>query len=221
MTFLTPSLTFITTTLIFHISHLTLSTLFVIQNQPIWILTLFVLLLCLSTSFFIGEDEFFGSDDKRAKRRKRSDGAEPKMRRRREKDLRGGVGTYKPKMKLLSMELVGADGMYYTIKKKVKMVDPLQPTYVRIPSQVPLPRSWSRTIVPYTGFNSTSLPNCGYTYIETDIVGFDLKSLGRNFQGVIIDPPWINSDSPFFTSIGASNLPNGGTFLDLKAQKGI
>lgn len=110
------------------------------------------------------------------------------MRKRKERDLTG-VGTYKPKMKLLSMELVGADGMYYTIKKKVKMIDPLQPTYVRIPSQVPLPRSWSRTIAPYTGVNHEAIPE-GSTYIETDVLGFELKSLGKNFQGVLIDPPW-------------------------------
>lgn len=176
--------------------------------------TLTALRLASCSSFFIGEDEFFGGEDKKAKKKS----AEPKLRKRREKDTRG-VGTYKPKMKLLSMELVGADGMYYTIKKKVKMVDPLQPTYVRIPSQVPLPRSWSRTIAPYTGFNSQALPDGGYTYIETNIVGFDLKSLGRNFQGVIIDPPWLNSDSPFFTSIGASSLPNGGTFLGFGRRK--
>ena len=99
------------------------------------------------------------------------------------------------------------------------MIDPLQPTYVRIPSQVPLPRSWSRTIVPYTGLNAQSIPEDGCTYIETNIVGFDLKSLGRNFQGVIIDPPWLHNDSPYFTSLGASLLPNGGAlmtrFLDI------
>lgn len=160
-------------------------------------------------SFFVGEDEFFGGDDRKSRRRRKAQGGEPRASSRKEKDLRG-VGTYKPKIKLLSMELVGADGMYYTIKKKVKMIDPLQPTYVRIPSQVPLPRSWSRTIAPYTGSNNQ--PTDGVNYIETNIVNFDLKSLGRNFQGVIIDPPWLLSNANEFTSINASFQPNGGTY---------
>lgn len=99
-------------------------------------------------------------------------------------------------MKLLSMELVGADGLYYTIKKKVKLVDPLAPIYSRVPSQVPLPRSWARSVCPYTGVNnSPAIEGC--TYLETDIIGLDLKTLGRKFQGVLIDAPWITgADNP-------------------------
>ena len=143
----------------------------------------------------LDEDEFFGTaDDRKSKKRRRDAASAPTVgRRRKERDLRG-VGTYKPKMKLLSMELVGADGLYYTIKKKVKMVDPLVPTYVRIPSQVPLPRSWARTVAPYTGINHFPAPE-GSEYIETEIQKFDLKSLGRKFQAVLIDPPWTDMDS--------------------------
>ena len=137
----------------------------------------------------MGEDEFFGTDgEKKLKKRKR----DPSGRLPKERSMKG-VGTYKPKLKLLSMELMGDDGLYYTIKKKVKMVDPLQPTYVRIPSQVPLPRSWARTIAPYSGINLDPKPE-GYQYLETDVIGFDLKNLKRSFQAVLMDPPWIDSE---------------------------
>jgi N6-adenosine-specific RNA methylase IME4 len=141
----------------------------------------------------MGEDEFFETVDGEKKSKKRKRDSETRVRRRKERDLKG-VGTYKPKMKLLSMELMGADGLYYTIKKKVKMIDPLLPTYVRIPSQVPLPRSWARTIAPYTGLNLFPMPE-GCTYLETDIMDFDLKTLGRKYQAILMDPPWNDASS--------------------------
>lgn len=149
----------------------------------------------MKNRLFIDEDEFFGiGDEKKSKKRKRDAISTISTgRRRKEKDLRG-VGTYKPKMKLLSMELVGADGLYYTIKKKVKMVDPLLPSYVRIPSQVPLPRSWARTVTPYTGLNHQfKIEGC--EYIETEMARFDAKTLNRKFQAVLIDPPWCDMEN--------------------------
>jgi N6-adenosine-specific RNA methylase IME4 len=134
------------------------------------------------------EENYFGNDESAFwndrgddnKGKKSSGGSSNNKKRKKE----GGGGPKTTKM--ISMEVVGADGYTYTIKKKVTKVDPFEPAYMRIPS-VPIPPSWARTIAPWN-----PVPNpIASTYIETDIMEYDFTTLNKQYMGALIDVPWL------------------------------
>jgi len=88
-----------------------------------------------------------------------------------------------------SCEITGEDGFVYTIRKKVRYEDPNAPTYVRIPPQ-PIPRSWCKTVVPFTKPENDPLGN---TYIEGNILKMDLRKYGE-FEAILMNPPWYTGD---------------------------
>lgn len=71
----------------------------------------------------------------------------------------------------------------------------MEPDYVRIPP-FPVPLTWARSVEPFSLAPAEAPP--GSQYIETNIVDFDLSTLGKTFVGVLLDVPWKTPrlDSP-------------------------
>lgn len=75
-------------------------------------------------------------------------------------------------------------------KKKPRQLDPYAPQLIRLPPQIPMNRRMARIISPFTGHNEYPfIPDS--LHIETDIISFDLTTLGQKFVGVLMDVPWL------------------------------
>eukprot|EP01122_Echinamoeba_exundans_P000575 TRINITY_DN10500_c0_g1_i1.p1 TRINITY_DN10500_c0_g1~~TRINITY_DN10500_c0_g1_i1.p1 ORF type:complete len:478 (+),score=101.41 TRINITY_DN10500_c0_g1_i1:107-1435(+) len=129
------------------------------------------------------EEAFFNVGDGPKKPRAKRERSTKK----RERNPAADSGRDKSRMKLVSMEVVGMDGYTYTVKKKVKLKDPLEPDYVRIPP-FPVPLTWAKSVEPFA--LAPSEAPAGSHYVETNIVDFDLLSFGKTFVGVLLDVPW-------------------------------
>jgi len=78
--------------------------------------------------FFGEEEDFFDSDDQDERKKKR-------------KGILGGKKPDKDKARII--EVTGADGYVYTVKKRVRQIDPNEPSFVKIPP-LPVPISWAK-----------------------------------------------------------------------------
>jgi len=151
-----------------------------------------------STLFSDNEDQFFGSADSFWDSEYDSDNNENRKRKRL-KTLKE-CGSERVRSKII--EVTTEEGYVYTIKKKVRIVDPLMPVFTRIPPE-PIPLSWAKNIANYEQLEGTA-SIVGSKHIETDVVTFDFRTLiakdvseigGKSmlpihFQAILMDPPW-------------------------------
>jgi len=122
--------------------------------------------------FFGEEEDFFDSDDQDERKKKR-------------KGILGGKKPDKDKARII--EVTGADGYVYTVKKRVRQIDPNEPSFVKIPP-LPVPISWAKMIKPYV--KSPPTPP-GSNNMEIDILTELPKQVNiTDYLGVLIDPPW-------------------------------
>lgn len=137
------------------------------------------------------EEEFFGKSRKR--RRKR--GEKPERRR---------STRSRPPVVLIEM----SQGETYCIKRKIRLIDPHETIYVRIPPH-PIPRSWAKTIQPYS--EPPAIVE-GSVYKEVpEILNFDLRSLGGDYDCILMNPPWhlhhlVNENIPATDSFDLRRL---------------
>jgi len=112
----------------------------------------------------------------------------------------------------------------FSVRKKAKLVHPLEPLKTRHPD--PLPLSWTLPIEPYD--NTPKLIK-NAVYIENEnVLSFNLKEhvttvrRGAPFIGILIDPPWkvdgkpggdIIPDSLRKLKISETIIPNGLIFI--------
>ena len=75
--------------------------------------------------------------------------------------------------------------------KRRKKVDPSKPRYYRIPNP-PLPLSWAKIIEPM----KPATEIVGSKLIEAPVLDFDLTSLGHDFTGIYMNPPWKKFNQP-------------------------
>jgi N6-adenosine-specific RNA methylase IME4 len=103
----------------------------------------------------------------------------------------------------------------HPIKKKVRLIDPLIPIFIRLPN-LPIPRSWAKTVKPYVDIKDIPIPiNSIYIELESHLE-FDITSFGTmKFQAILVDPPWNLSEE--ITSLQNNNLilPEELTYLHL------
>ncbi|KAJ3128161.1 hypothetical protein HK098_005061 [Nowakowskiella sp. JEL0407] len=91
--------------------------------------------------------------------------------------------------KFLQIQMQDRQGNFFLMKKKVSVVDPTLPTYVKIPN--PIPRSWAKPILPYKPQQPLDQRD-DVRYFETKrILDFNLKGLGNEFQAILMDPPFL------------------------------
>jgi hypothetical protein len=92
--------------------------------------------------------------------------------------------------KMQNVRMQDKMGNYFIFKKRVPVVDPNVPTYVRVPPP-PLSRSWARIIKPLTHLE------CKFSNsFETNLLDFDFSQLGKGFQAVYMDPPLLLPGQP-------------------------
>jgi N6-adenosine-specific RNA methylase IME4 len=126
---------------------------------------------------FLSEEEFFAEvENKKTPSKKRGERATKRQKK----------PTIQPKT--ISMEVTDANGFTYTLRKKIRVLNPLAPVYIRVPS-APIPRSWGPPIAPYQYISEETSPP-GSLYIETDIISVDLTTLKKKFLAALIDFPW-------------------------------
>ncbi|KAJ3278717.1 hypothetical protein HK104_002075, partial [Borealophlyctis nickersoniae] len=89
--------------------------------------------------------------------------------------------------KVMSVQMQDRNGNFFVMKKRICGPDPHLPTYVRIPP-VPVPRSWVKVITPLPP-SVEQVPGC--RYYEADVLSFHLASLGKKFQVIHMDPPFL------------------------------
>lgn len=82
---------------------------------------------------------------------------------------------------------------YYYYFAPTRHIDPSVPTYVKIPTG-PLPRAWGHTIVPLV--EPGSLPPATKVLLTDSILGYNLFSLGQDFQAIYMDPPLLLPNEP-------------------------
>ena len=125
--------------------------------------------------------------------------------RKRKRTVRTGSGSHTTNgNKFISCEVTGEDGFVYTVRKKVKNVDPNLPVYTRIPPD-PIPLSWALRVQPFAG-----LPTPGEQHGSkerlfsslTEMLLTDLAKLGC-FQGILMDPPWQLPSEPRYVLISS------------------
>jgi len=125
------------------------------------------------------EESFFGYDDDDGDRK-----ARPKA-------SRVGISRV-GQLQSSFMEVSTDEGFTFTVRKKIRFIDPLETTFTRIPP-LPTPLSWAKTIEPYTERDAEGLlpKPANATYFEEDILKYDLKNLkNNNFIAILMDPPW-------------------------------
>lgn len=132
------------------------------------------------------DDAFFPSDGRKRKRYTKGGGA-------------GQHHSYGGN-KFISCEVTGEDGFLYTVRKKVKNVDPNLPVYTRIPP-APIPLSWARRIQPFVD-PRTVIDQPG-TKVQLypslpELLSADFAKLG-SFQGILMDPPWQLPHEPRYS----------------------
>ncbi|KAJ3055550.1 hypothetical protein HK097_010158 [Rhizophlyctis rosea] len=94
--------------------------------------------------------------------------------------------------KVMQVQMQDRHGNFFVMKKRISAVDPSLPTYVRIPP-VPVPRSWLKVIQPYVPASTTTE---GSRYFESDILSFPFKTLGKKFQVIHMNPPFLLPKEP-------------------------
>jgi len=107
------------------------------------------------------------------------------------------VSSQTPGNKFISCEVTGEDGFLYTVRKKVKNVDPNLPVYTRIPPD-PIPLSWAQRVVPFAGISNPTAQHGSKAHWFTslpELVATDLAKFGC-FQGILMDPPWQLPNEP-------------------------
>eukprot|EP01104_Vermistella_antarctica_P008751 TRINITY_DN2214_c0_g2_i1.p1 TRINITY_DN2214_c0_g2~~TRINITY_DN2214_c0_g2_i1.p1 ORF type:complete len:559 (+),score=183.67 TRINITY_DN2214_c0_g2_i1:33-1679(+) len=109
--------------------------------------------------------------------------------------------------KYVAMQVVSNEGYIYTVRKKIRSVDPNLPTYTRLP--MPMPRSWARRIRPFVSARTYNTVPPSSTYHEvTSIVDMNLDTTGQDFLAALIDPPWKEMDFPSTASSSSSSSPS-------------
>mmetsp|Transcript_2503 Transcript_2503/g.3308 ORF Transcript_2503/g.3308 Transcript_2503/m.3308 type:complete len:424 (-) Transcript_2503:40-1311(-) len=85
-------------------------------------------------------------------------------------------------------EVEAPDGQVYTVKKKIREVDPNEPVFMRVPPE-PIPISWGKLIHPYS---DDTPPANVFKYVEADILSYDFKKELKQceLQAILMDPPW-------------------------------
>jgi hypothetical protein len=84
-----------------------------------------------------------------------------------------------------NIQMQDKSGNYFLFKKRVQVVDPDLPTYIRIPA-APLSRAWARFIKPLKS------PDLEYSRpVYGDVMNLPLEVLGNQYQAVYIDPPLL------------------------------
>ncbi|KAI9102543.1 hypothetical protein DFS34DRAFT_591178 [Phlyctochytrium arcticum] len=107
------------------------------------------------------------------------------------------------KYKVMQIQMQDRNGNFFVMKKRVCTVDPLLPTYIRIPP-VPVSRSWVKIIKPFATLTKRVE---GCRYFETPVMEYNLKSLGDRFQVIHMDPPLLlPGESPTPNKISVADL---------------
>ncbi|CAO3624196.1 unnamed protein product [Cunninghamella echinulata] len=110
----------------------------------------------------------------------------------------GGGGRYDrerilERYKIMQVQIQDRDGSYYMVKKRVSMIDPSLPTYVRIPGD-PIPRSWAHSIMQMDVVEKEKSSVGARVMKVKDILSLDLTTFGKNFVAVYMDPPLLLPD---------------------------
>ena len=82
--------------------------------------------------------------------------------------------------------------------RKKKFVDPFEPVIIKVPAH-PIPVSYGRVIQPYEPKSVREaklkqVPDC--VHMQTNIKKMEYESLGKDYLGVLMNPPWDIEDSP-------------------------
>ncbi|KAI8067162.1 hypothetical protein BC940DRAFT_333741 [Gongronella butleri] len=94
------------------------------------------------------------------------------------------------KYKVMQVQMQDLNGHLVMVKKRVSVIDPSLPTYVRIPGN-PIPLSWAHTILQMDTIAHKDPPP-GSRAMEMDsILSTDLTTFGKKFTCVLMDPPLL------------------------------
>eukprot|EP01095_Lingulamoeba_sp_RSL-Kostka_P001773 TRINITY_DN1257_c0_g1_i1.p1 TRINITY_DN1257_c0_g1~~TRINITY_DN1257_c0_g1_i1.p1 ORF type:complete len:417 (-),score=157.11 TRINITY_DN1257_c0_g1_i1:28-1278(-) len=85
-----------------------------------------------------------------------------------------------------------ADGSVFTIKRKIRKIDPLAFQYSRVPT--PLPLSWGNIMSPYSNNKNNNNEESDRMF-SCNILKENLTNYGDNFLAILMDPPWRSSNS--------------------------
>mmetsp|Transcript_44552 Transcript_44552/g.115862 ORF Transcript_44552/g.115862 Transcript_44552/m.115862 type:complete len:369 (-) Transcript_44552:417-1523(-) len=127
----------------------------------------------------LSEDEFWDDQPRKKKgKNKRTGGGDRQQ-------------IARPQSQLL-MGVPGSFGNIIALKKRRK-IDPNQLVYCRFPMS-PLPLSWA---LPIETTATETYDHSEYIYKEVkDVTKFNFPSLGKDFEGVYVDPPWHSGFKP-------------------------
>ncbi|KAI8870931.1 hypothetical protein GQ42DRAFT_154916 [Ramicandelaber brevisporus] len=151
------------------------------------------------------------------------------------------------KYKYLQVKMQDKLGNTFLVKRKVAATDPSAPSYIRIPPE-PIPASWVNHMQPMPPRNriQRTAPATGNIttksaetpaseavvdrrYFECTLPELNVSELGRKFQAVYIDPPFLlpgeSPDTPGritveqFASLPIRELVSGSGFLFIWVEK--
>ncbi|ORX61374.1 hypothetical protein DM01DRAFT_1299285 [Hesseltinella vesiculosa] len=108
---------------------------------------------------------------------------------------RSGVDREKilARYKVMQIQVQDQDGRYVMVKKRVSLIDPSLPTYVRLPGN-PIPLSWAHTILHMEEIEHKDPPAGSRSLQVDDILSTDLTTFGNKYTAVFMDPPLLLPD---------------------------
>ncbi|OMH85138.1 hypothetical protein AX774_g1323 [Zancudomyces culisetae] len=86
--------------------------------------------------------------------------------------------------KYMQIKLKDQSGRTFYVKRKVNMINPFMPTYIRIPPD-PIPLSWAKTI---RASKKDKIPQYSRSLTCPSVVDFDWSSFERTYHAIYMDP---------------------------------
>ncbi|PVU85454.1 hypothetical protein BB559_006390 [Furculomyces boomerangus] len=98
--------------------------------------------------------------------------------------------------KYMQVQIKDRNGHTFFVKRKISTVNPLLPTYVRIPPN-PIPISWVKNILPISSNKET---NFSINKSVASIIDMDWSEFKATHHAVYMDPPLLSTKNSFYTN---------------------